>query len=468
MHSPPPHILGIIAAIALAAGAAAHAPPTTRPARHDRFPLEPAYEVLTQAAASPDWIFRAIAAMRLEGMVEAEADEYLERLRGDTDGRVRAFAVRSMSRRPDGTRRLAGMTDPDPRVLRVAMLYGAAPDEAAVRTAASRALRTKSMPLRLLGIELAAMLGDTALNRQALRALDQIITNMNRMQAAYLSHRLGPACGLGPAATIADWQRWLATGRAGGDATIQPAATSPVPTPPGAPPDGAAAPTMGIDDLEAEMFVRFVTDYLTELKSRRLELVVCVDTSGSMRPTIAAAQAGVEQLFGFLAGVTEEPRVGIVGYSDVENPLVGVPLTTNVGQVRATLWSLTIGGGTEPVTDALRAAISDNRWSEGAMRVVVLVGDEPYQPHNGDALRELLWNAGETGFSVNTVKVAGARGRDPTFLPEWDQIATWGGGRSAFLVDAEDLVKLIVSLCVGRGWEDEIEDLMGAYFECLP
>ncbi len=469
--------------------------------KSDELPVrvDHATRVLMEAVGSDDWLFRALAAMRLETSTRADAAELLERLRSDPNWYVRAFAVRTIARRPDGAATLEGLTDDNPRVIRIGMLYSVTPEPETLRTHVQTLLGAQSLESVVLGIELAAMCDDVEVQRLGYRAIERTIGNMNATQAAYLTSRLAAACGLNERASVHHWRTWLAEVASGKAQKIDPraalrernaveseivdapeAATEAQPDSDAKDPETAegeetapvAPPTIRITDMDDEAFMLFVQDYLRPMKGLPLELVVCIDTSGSMGPEIAAARRGVDRLFGFLRSVCADVRVGLVGYCDVSTPLAGVRLSRELKPVREALWSLQISGGDEPVAAAIRAAIEGNSWTDEAARVVIVVGDEPFREENRNGLRHFLVDARRDGFTVHTVKsiAADLRKRYPewVFLPQWDDIATWGGGQSVNLDQADDIIGHIIALTIGGGWGDQIDDLLAAYAECIP
>jgi hypothetical protein len=182
-----------------------------------------------------------------------------------------------------------------------------------------------------------------------------------------------------------------------------------------------------------------------------------------MIPSIAATKEGIDRIVGFLGEVAAGLRVGVVTYRNWEEAPAILPLTGDLAGVRRFLWSIAPGGGDrEPVTFALERAIGGNRWSEDAIRAVVLVGDEPYQPVMAVRLRSFLERAREEGFVVHAVTPR------QDAKPAWDDIARWSGGRSVMLESAPDLIAHVVSLTVGGIWHDQIADFMSAYEECAP
>lgn len=470
--------------------------------KSDELPVrvDHATRVLMEAVGSDDWLFRALAAMRLETSTRADAAELLERLRSDPNWYVRAFAVRTIARRPDGAATLEGLIDDNPRVIRIGMLYSVTPEPETLRTHVQTLLGAQSLESVVLGIELAAMCDDVEVQRSGYRAIERTIGNMNATQAAYLTSRLAAACGLNERASVHQWRTWLADVASGNAQKIDPRAAlgerNAVPseivdapeeatkTPPDSDakePETAegeetapvAPPTIRITDMDDEAFMLFVQDYLKPMKGLPLELVVCIDTSGSMGPEIAAARRGVDRLFGFLRSVCADVRVGLVGYCDVSTPLAGVRLSRELKPVREALWSLQISGGIdEPVAAAIRAAIEGNSWTDDAARVVIVIGDEPFREENRNGLRHFLVDARRDGFTVHTVKSISAdlreRAPDRVFLPQWDDIASWGGGQSVDLDQADDIIRHIIALTIGGGWGDQIDDLLAVYAECIP
>ncbi|MFZ5441182.1 MAG: vWA domain-containing protein [Myxococcota bacterium] len=139
---------------------------------------------------------------------------------------------------------------------------------------------------------------------------------------------------------------------------------------------------------------------------RRLDLVFCVDLTGSMGGLIASARAHVGRVLDALrTELHDELHVGFVGYrdhSDGPDKLLHVePLTSDVERVRRVIDAVKVdGGGDAP--EAVYAGLVrclELPWREGSYRVVILIGDAP--PHAVGAPGDAWPHVDPTGLSLD-------------------------------------------------------------------
>lgn len=137
----------------------------------------------------------------------------------------------------------------------------------------------------------------------------------------------------------------------------------------------------------------------------RLDLVFCVDLTGSMGGLIASARAHVGRVLDALkAELKDDLRVGFVGYRDhsdgPQKLLQTEPLTTDVERVRKIIDGVKVdGGGDAP--EAVYAGLVqclELAWREGSYRVVILIGDAP--PHGVGAAGD-SYRVDPTGLSLD-------------------------------------------------------------------
>ncbi len=123
-----------------------------------------------------------------------------------------------------------------------------------------------------------------------------------------------------------------------------------------------------------------------------LDLVLALDTTGSMGTHAATLARGIDRVLAAAARSSADPHVGVVAFKDhgaegeAESYLVrALAPTRRLERVRDFLRAPELrlghgGGGAEAVECALRAA-ARAPWRQGARRALVLVGDKP--PHGG-------------------------------------------------------------------------------------
>lgn len=167
----------------------------------------------------------------------------------------------------------------------------------------------------------------------------------------------------------------------------------------------------------------------------RIEAVFVLDTTGSMRGLIKAAQEKIWSIASTLCQARPAPEleIGLVGYRDRGDQYVTrvTQLSSDLDRVYADLMAFQAqGGGDSPesVNQALHEAVTGIGWSQdnSTYRVIFLVGDCPPHMDYQDDVRypESCRLAAEQGIVVNTIQ-CGSHG--PT-TPIWAEIASLGSG----------------------------------------
>lgn len=139
---------------------------------------------------------------------------------------------------------------------------------------------------------------------------------------------------------------------------------------------------------------------------RRLDLVFCVDLTGSMGALIDAARAHIGRVLDALkAELGDDLRVGMVGYrdhSDGPKLLQVEPLTTDVDQVRRAINEAKVDGGGDAPEAVFAGLVKclELPWAEGSYRVVILIGDAP--PHSVGAPGD-SYKVDPTGLTLDDV-----------------------------------------------------------------
>jgi hypothetical protein len=139
---------------------------------------------------------------------------------------------------------------------------------------------------------------------------------------------------------------------------------------------------------------------------RRLDLVFCVDLTGSMGGLIAAARAHIGRVLDALkAELKDDLRVGLVGYrdhSDGPKLLQVESLTTDVEKVRTAINEAKVDGGGDAPEAVFAGLVKclELPWAEGSYRVVILIGDAP--PHSVGAQGD-SYKVDPTGLTLDDV-----------------------------------------------------------------
>jgi Mg-chelatase subunit ChlD len=125
-----------------------------------------------------------------------------------------------------------------------------------------------------------------------------------------------------------------------------------------------------------------------KIERPEVEVVFCLDTTGSMGGLIDAAKKKIWAISNQIAGGTPTPRlkVGLVAYRDRGDEYVTriTPLTDDLDAIHTQLMSFVAAGGgdfPESVNQALHEAVTKIKWSPNkkTLKIIFLVGDAP--PH---------------------------------------------------------------------------------------
>lgn len=211
----------------------------------------------------------------------------------------------------------------------------------------------------------------------------------------------------------------------------------------------------GKRDLAPDAFRYHVED----MRRRGLDLVVCVDATGSMAATIQATKRRIASVVSALRTLVLDVRVRVVAYRDRSDEFlaVGSPLTHDPRALEDFLSAVTAAGGgdfEEAVLEGLREATTGTPFRPKAQKVVVLFGDAPPHPEEM-ALVEAT--AKEFKGTINLVGI----GRDPRTEAEFRRIAAWG--RGAFVGSGggeREILRHLLVLALGADHRAAIEALL--------
>jgi hypothetical protein len=202
------------------------------------------------------------------------------------------------------------------------------------------------------------------------------------------------------AETRADWEKWWR----GAKDTWQPAPWKPATVEP------ASSKT-----------VVSVADRAFDLYDRGLDLTICIDSTGSMQPTIDALAEALGQMVDILRGISPKFRLGLAHYKDEgELGKTGAkpiqPLTRNIAAAQKQLQKLrAFGGGDLPeaVLGGLELALSRAmRWQPEANKLVILIGDAPPHDRDTEKVIELARSAHKDPGGVPGRPTTGPRSKD--------------------------------------------------------
>jgi len=177
-------------------------------------------------------------------------------------------------------------------------------------------------------------------------------------------------------------------------------------------------------------------------RTRPVDLVICLDTSGSMDDLLDSTRARLWDIVNELGRMkpTPELRVGLVTYGspDVASEAEGyvrvrTDLTSDLDALYAQLASLRSFGSDEYVGWALQAAVEAMSWSRDpdGLRLVFLAGNESAdQAVERVDFRAVAAEARRMDIVINALY---AGPRDEAVTANWPEVARAGGGNfSAF------------------------------------
>jgi hypothetical protein len=174
------------------------------------------------------------------------------------------------------------------------------------------------------------------------------------------------------------------------------------------------------------------------IRKPKVEVVFCLDTTGSMGGLIDGAKAKIWAICNQIAGAkpTPELKVGLVAYRDKGDSYVTQvhDLTGDLDAIHAKLKTFTAdGGGDEPehVNQALHDAVNKIKWSDDkkVMKIIFLVGDAaPHMDYTDDVkYPETCKKAVGKGIIINTIQC----GTSAECTKYWKDIAVKSEGSYA-------------------------------------
>lgn len=200
---------------------------------------------------------------------------------------------------------------------------------------------------------------------------------------------------------------------------------------------------------------------IEEVKGRGLDLVLVIDSTGSMSGPIAAARREALSLIDFLEAIEPRCRLGIVAYrdrgADEEYLLRTFPLSSDRTAAMEFLKRVEANGGgdgPEAVDAGLEAATRMMPFASRAVKIVILIGDEP--PHPADEERTVRLAAAfrASGGIVSTIDTRTGAGGSA-----FRAIAGAGGGDAVALGEGSAIARTLALLVFGTGWREEVERL---------
>ena len=170
-------------------------------------------------------------------------------------------------------------------------------------------------------------------------------------------------------------------------------------------------------------------------KRPKVEVVFCLDTTGSMGGLIEGAKEKIWSISNQIANGKPTPdlRVGLVAYRDRGDAYITqvFDLTDDLDAVHGNLKKFQAAGGgdaPESVNQALDDAVHKVKWSadKDTLRIIFLVGDAPPHMDYADDVKypETCKKAVTRGIIINTVQCGG----DPECAKFWKDICVKAEG----------------------------------------
>lgn len=174
---------------------------------------------------------------------------------------------------------------------------------------------------------------------------------------------------------------------------------------------------------------------VSKVEQRPIDLVIALDTSGSMNGLIDSAKQRLWEIVSELADADPMPdlRVAILTYGNDGHARnqgwvsLDIPFTRDLDAVNETLFSFRTNGGQEYVSRVIDRSLSALEWSsdQDGLRIIMVAGNEPATQDPLISLRVVSKSAVEKGVVVNPIFCGTGNSHE---IPGWRQLATLTNG----------------------------------------
>lgn len=148
-------------------------------------------------------------------------------------------------------------------------------------------------------------------------------------------------------------------------------------------------------------------------QERPIDLVICLDTSGSMNGLINAAKQKLWDIVNELAKAKPKPHLRVALYA-YGTPSYGaetgyvreqIDLTDDLDAVYGKLTALVTNGGEEFVARVVRTSVLEQPWSgeKDALKIIVVAGNEPATQDRQFTIADVCKDAITRGIIVNAI-----------------------------------------------------------------
>jgi hypothetical protein len=222
--------------------------------------------------------------------------------------------------------------------------------------------------------------------------------------------------------------------------------------------------------------------YIAGLREAGLDVVFCIDATGSMGWVIEEVKDRIEDIAQIVRSLVPISRFGFVAYRDRDDPefLTRVqPLTYSTTKLYRFLSVLKADGGGdwyEAIDAGLEVAIDQSGWRTGARKLIILIGDAPLKDEQLNRVVGMVKQFHRSGGTVSTLDVSDQAnphlleaklGRQvPRHLyrdapmPAFLVIGEAGQGDAATLDGDLKLTKRLIKLIMGDQFAAEMQALL--------
>lgn len=181
-----------------------------------------------------------------------------------------------------------------------------------------------------------------------------------------------------------------------------------------------------------------VKEQAIKTNAKSVDLVFCLDVSGSMEPLLAAAKDKLLEIANSIRSLSQKPelRVAIIsfgnnGYNSGDGWVhLDSDFTNDMRAVEATLSGLRAGGDREYVSRAINMALSKLNWSTkpGTLFTLFVAGNESVRQDPELTLEAAIQQAKKANVVINTIYCSNPMDMSNS---EWEELARAGGGKYA-------------------------------------
>lgn len=194
-----------------------------------------------------------------------------------------------------------------------------------------------------------------------------------------------------------------------------------------------------------------------ECDPRPLDVVVVLDSTGSMTSAIDACKKRITRILEILRENAPRVRFGLVTYRDHGDEYLrkGIELTEDFPKVTAFLKTIQANGGgdtPEAVEAGLEMAYADTemKWDPRAKKIAIIVADAPCHDKDKPLCLEQATKAKAKGIITFCLSVEGT-------VPFFKELAAAGGGKNVDIQRADDIARHVLALTLDRD-ENEFKD----------